>query len=126
MIFAFYLSSGIKLSSKVIIFDAFWFHSERVKHLYNSSRHRARTAHIVFNILWRFMVFQVSVKHYLMHKTWSILHSCSICRWIRTVKSKMEVEVLILFFERKEIVEIEHFIQSTSTIEVMHFAVSCM
>ena len=59
-----------------------------------------------------------------MHKAGCVRHFRSVCRLIGTVQSQMEMEILELLLQLTEIVEIKHLVESSSTIEIMHLAVS--
>lgn len=87
------------LSAEVIVHDRFRIYTETVEHADHSLRHRAGTAHVIFDILRRIVVFQISLIHHVMHKARSVLHACCVCGRIRTVQSQMEMEIREILFQ---------------------------
>ena len=66
------------------------------------------------------MVLQISLIDYLMNETCRIANACCICCRIRTVECQMELEVREILFYLQEVFQIEHFVQRTCTVEVVH------
>ena len=72
------------------------------------------------------MILQISIEHHLVYETCRVLHArCIGCR-VGTVQCQMEVEVGIILLQLQEVLQIEHFVQGTCTIEVVHLAVCGM
>ena len=61
-----------------------------------------------------------------MNESGSVFYTSCICYRVRTVQSQVEVEVREVFFQSKEVFQIEYFVQCTSTVEVVQFAVCSM
>ena len=59
-----------------------------------------------------------------MNETGSILNTGCISGRVGTVKCKMELEVGEILFKLHEIVQVEHLIQGTGSIEVVHHTVA--
>ncbi len=58
-----------------------------------------------------------------MNETGCIFYSGCISSWIRTVKRQVECEIREFLFYFQEVLQIEHFVQSTCTIEIRHLAI---
>ena len=87
------------LSAEVIVHDRFRIYTETVEHADHSLRHRAGTAHVIFDIFGRIVILQVGLIHHVMHKTRGVLHACCVCGRIRTVQSQMEMEIREILFQ---------------------------
>ena len=72
------------------------------------------------------MILQVVIIHHLMNETSCIFHTSSISSRIWTVECQVEVEVREVFLQSEEIIQIEYFIQSTCTIEIVHLTIGGM
>ena len=91
-------------ATKVVIKDILRRNAQIVKHIDHSGTHRARAAHIVFDVLGRGMVFQIDFVHHIVHKTSGILHALGIGGRVGTVKGEMEMEVRKILFKLQEII----------------------
>ena len=58
-----------------------------------------------------------------MHESSGVFHSCCIGSGVGTVECQVEVEVGIFLLQSEEVVEIEHLVQCSRTIEIVHLAV---
>ena len=115
-----------RLSAKVIEHQVLSRNTEVVEHLLNSFRHRAGTTHVVFDVFGSFVVFQVSLVNYVVYEARSVLHArCIGCR-IGTVQCKMELEVGEILFYLQEVFQVEHLVESTRAVEVVHHTVGCV
>ena len=110
----------LPLSSEVIEHQVLSRNTEVVEHLLDSLRHRAGTTHVIFDVFGSFVVFQVSFVNYVVYEARSVLHACCIGCRIGTVQCKVELEVGEILFNLQEVFQIEHFVQCTRTIEVIH------
>ena len=110
-------------AAEVVVVDRRRFYSEAVEHAVDGVAHRAGSAHIVFDILGIGMIFEIGVVDHLMDEARGIGNSDFIGDRIGTVERKMELEVGEFFFESEEVVEIEHFVERTGAVEVIHYAV---
>ena len=72
------------------------------------------------------MVFQVGVVHHLMHEACGVFHACGIGCGIGTVESQVEMEVGEILLQTEEVLEIEHLVERTRTIEIVHLAIGGM
>ena len=119
----FVLQAGKGLSAEVVILNGLRLNTQRVEHGHNGLRHWARTTHVVFNILWCLMVFEVCIEHDLMNEACCVFYTSSVGSRIRTVERKMEVEVGELLLQSEEVVKIEHLVERAGTIEIVHLTV---
>ena len=106
-----------RLTSKVVVQYVLRWNSEAVKQCVYRLDHHRRTAHEVFDILWSLVLLKICLVHHIVNETCNILDSCFICCRIRTVESKVEVEVRELFLDFSIVFEVECFLQATCTIE---------
>lgn len=111
-------------SAKVIIQDIFGGNTEIIKHVDHSGAHWAGSAHVVFDVLGGFVVFQVGVVHHIMHETSGIRYASRIGGGVGTVQGEVEMKVGEVFLELAEVVEIEDLVQGAGTVEIVHLAVS--
>ena len=116
---------GECLCTEVIVVDIFGFNTKRIEHLVYSVTHWAGTTHVVFDIFWCFMIFEICLIDNLVNKARSVLHACCISSWIRTVKCQVETEIGEFLFNCQEIFKIEHFVKRTCYIEIVHDAICC-
>ena len=112
------------LASEVVEGNHVTLHTKAVEEIKYGLRHHRRSAEIVLNIFGSFMCLEVSVTHYRGNETSSVLHSEAISLGVWTVKGKMEVEVGEIAFKLKEVLQEEHFVNGTCTIEIVHFTVT--
>ena len=61
-----------------------------------------------------------------MYETCRILHTGCVCSRVRTVECQVELEVREVFLNLQEVFQIEHLVQCTGTVEVVHRTVSDM
>ena len=94
------------------------------EHTHDGLAHGAGTAHIVFDILGSLVVFEVGLEHHLVYEAGGVGNTCLISCRIRTVEGKVEMEIGELLLQLMEVVKIEHLVEGTSAIEIMHLAVS--
>ena len=58
-----------------------------------------------------------------MNESCGVFHASSIGCWVWAVESQMEMEVGEFLFQSMEIVEVEHLVECTCAIEIMHLAI---
>ena len=63
------------------------------------------------------MVLEVGLVHHVVDEACGILHSCRVCRRIRTVASAVEVEVREFLLDFREILEVEGLDKGAGSVE---------
>ena len=103
--------------------NGFGFDTKIVEHLIDSGAHWAGPTHIIFDVLGVGVVFEIGVENNLVDETGSVFDVCGIGGGVGAVEREMEFEVGEIFFQLEEIVEVEHFVEGASAVEVVHYAV---
>lgn len=111
------------LTTEVVVMDVFGVDAEGIEHTIDGCTHRAGTAHVVLDVLWGFVIVEVSIEDDLVHEAGGVLHAGSVGGRVGPVQRQVEMEVGEVFLELEEVVEVEYFVEGASAVEVVHNAV---
>ena len=114
------------LSAKIIKHDHVVLNAQGVEQVKHSLGHHWRATEVVLDVLWSVVLLEVGVAHHWSNEAWSVFYTQCISLRIWTVQCQVEVEVGEFLFDAEEVLEVEHFVQGTSSVEVVHLAVGSL
>ena len=113
-------------TSKIIEADVSVIHTKRVEQVEDGLGHHRRTAEVVLDILGSVMLLEVGVAHDRSDEARGVLDTQLVGLRVRTIQREVEMEVGELLLQREEILEEEDFVDSTSTVEIVHLTVAAL